>query len=65
MVKKPDSRPRREVVLLRQLAQALIPPAEIAARLERPLDEVERKAASEDVPLFRPPLRHPARLPDL
>jgi len=56
---------REEVALLRRLADRLTPPAEIASRLRRPLDEVERKAAAEDIPLHRPAIKKPVKLADL
>jgi hypothetical protein len=53
---------RDEVVSLRRLAETALAPQEIAARLGRPLDEVERKAASEDIPLHRPALKSTTKL---
>ena len=53
---------REEVVSLRRFAETALPPQEIAARLGRPLDEVERKAASEDIPLHRPALKSATKL---
>jgi hypothetical protein len=45
---------RDETVLLRELAAARLSPPEIAEQMDRPLDEIELRAAHEDVPLHRP-----------
>jgi hypothetical protein len=54
---------RDETVLLRELAAARLSASEIAEQMDRPLDEIELRAAHEDVPLHRPACSTAPRMP--